>query len=83
MRVAGFDGADLSEPSTPALTTVRVPLREIGAAAVRVLIAQMKQGVPSEPQKIALPAQLQPGKSTAPIKVRSEAFVSLLNQRSD
>jgi DNA-binding LacI/PurR family transcriptional regulator len=79
VSVVGFDGTELSELSTPALTTVRVPLREIGAAAAQVLVSQMKQGVLFEPQKIVLPVQLKIGASTAPVPIQSGARVPLHN----
>jgi LacI family transcriptional regulator len=77
VSVVGFDGTELSELSTPALTTVRVPLWEIGAVAVKTLALQMKQDIPLEVQKIVLPVQLKIGASTAPIAIRGQAKVSL------
>lgn len=79
LSVVGFDGTEVSELSTPILTTVKVPLRELGAAAVKILALQIEQGVSRELQKIVLPVQLQLGASTAPIESISEAFVSPAN----
>ena len=79
VSVVGFDGTELSELSTPSLTTIKVPLREIGAAAVQILTQQMEQGVVPELEKTLLPVQLKIGASTAPVATRSEALVSLHN----
>ncbi len=38
LAVAGFDGVDVLRDVTPGLTTVRLPLVEIGAAAVRLVL---------------------------------------------
>jgi LacI family transcriptional regulator len=67
VSVIGFDGTEISELCTLPLTTVKVPLQEIGEQAVKVLLGQMKNGVPSNPQKITLPVQLKLGESTAPV----------------
>lgn len=39
LAVAGFDGIETLRDVTPALTTVRLPLRQIGAEAVRLVLA--------------------------------------------
>ncbi len=63
VSVIGFDGTEVSELSTPMLTTVKVPLRELGANAVRLLAQQVNQGVVFEPQKMLMPVQLKEGES--------------------
>ena len=63
VSVVGFDGTELSELSTPMLTTVKVPLRELGENAVRLLAQQIKQGEVFEPQKVVMPVQLKEGDS--------------------
>lgn len=63
LSVVGFDGTELCELSTPMLTTVKVPLRELGASAVRLLAQQIGQNVVLEPQKLLLPVQLKEGES--------------------
>jgi DNA-binding LacI/PurR family transcriptional regulator len=65
VSVFGFDGTELSELSTPPLTTIKIPLREIGATAVKMLAAQIEAGVPLTAQKVVLPVQLKTGASTA------------------
>jgi len=67
VSVLGFDGTELCEVSTPPLTTIRVPLPEVGATAVRVLAEQMQRGETDPPRKIVLPVQLKTGGSTAVI----------------
>jgi len=63
VSVIGFDGTEVSELSTPMLTTVKVPLRELGANAVRLLAQQVNQGVVFEPQKMVMAVQLKEGES--------------------
>lgn len=68
VSVVGFDGTSLSDFCTPRLTTVKVPLREIGARAVKVLLEQIHGGE-KQPEKIVLPVQLKFGESTAPAPI--------------
>ena len=72
VSVVGFDGTELSELSTPSLTTVQVPLREIAATAVRTLAAQMKKGGATKTRKITLPVQMKWGDSTAPLEAMND-----------
>jgi LacI family transcriptional regulator len=65
VSVVGFDGTEISALCTPRLSTVKVPLEEIGARVVKVLSEQIRDGV-SEIEKITLPVQLKLGESTAP-----------------
>lgn len=64
VSVVGFDGTEAATYAQPNLTTVHVPLFEIGARGVEVLIEQMS-GV-HEDRTHALPTKLQIGGSTAP-----------------
>jgi DNA-binding LacI/PurR family transcriptional regulator len=67
VSVVGFDGT-AAEYSHPRLTTVRVPLREIGAQGARLLLQQLEHGMTNLTTKV-LPATLQFGDSTgAPAK---------------
>jgi LacI family transcriptional regulator len=66
VSVVGFDGTSLSDFCTPRLTTVKVPLQEIGARAIKVLLEQIHGGV-KEPEKIVMPVRLKSGQSTAPL----------------
>lgn len=63
VSVVGFDGTEISELSTPALTTVELPLQEIGAMGVELLLRQM-QGEPVKIAALALPTRLQTRAST-------------------
>jgi GntR family transcriptional regulator of arabinose operon len=68
VSVVGFDGTEVSELSTPQLTTIKVPLRELGASAVRLLTQQISQGKVFESQKILMPVQLKNGDSVVTLK---------------
>ncbi len=68
LSVVGFDGTEVSELSNPMLTTVKVPLREVGAKAVQMLVEQIQTGAFPRPQRFVLPAQLKIGESTAKLK---------------
>lgn len=45
VAIVGFGGAEIAEMTTPSLTTVAVPLYEIGAMAIRELLEQIASGV--------------------------------------
>jgi LacI family transcriptional regulator len=66
VSVVGFDDLPQGARHVPALTTVRQPLREMGAAATRALVTLISgQQLPTE--DIRLPATLVPrGSTTAP-----------------
>ncbi len=64
VSVIGFDDIRLSRFSTPALTTVRQPMREIGRKTVELLVAIM-QGTASERVNLTLPHELVVRESTA------------------
>ncbi len=67
VSVIGFDGTKISELSTPQLTSIKVPLREIGERAIKVLLEQMQGGI-TPAERITLPVQLKQGQSTQPIE---------------
>jgi len=69
VSVMGFDGTEISDLCTPRLTTIKVPLAEIGARAVKVLLQQVDEET-SLLEKIVLPVQLKLGESTASGKIR-------------
>jgi LacI family transcriptional regulator len=52
--VVGFDGIPLAQDLTPALTTIRVPFREIGRRAAELLLS----GAEPPPAPIVLPVEL-------------------------
>jgi len=41
LGIAGFDDVDLASQMSPALTTVRIPRHEIGAAAAQLILARL------------------------------------------
>jgi LacI family xylobiose transport system transcriptional regulator len=65
LSVVGFDGIDAGNWCDPALTTVRQPVRAIGAAAANLLLALIAGPVPAL-TRIELPATLVVRDSTAP-----------------
>lgn len=56
IAVAGFDGITSSQFARPALTTVQVPIREIGRKAVRTLV-NLVDGL-DEPEHSVVPVEL-------------------------
>lgn len=72
LSLIGFDGTILCETASPKLTTVQVPLREIGLRAVRVLIEQIEAGE-SEAVSLSLPTTLKPGGSTSRLAKHSSS----------
>lgn len=66
VSVIGFDGTDICELASPHLTSVQVPLYQVGQEAVRTLLAQINQG-PQAPRSITLPVSLRNGHSVAPV----------------
>jgi LacI family transcriptional regulator len=67
VSVAGFDDLPFSVDASPALTTVRLPLREAGARAGRLV---MSQEVPPPGGVATIPATLVVRASTAPARDR-------------
>jgi len=69
VSVVGFDGTEIAGYHRPRLTTVRVPLREIGAYGFRLLMEQVQRPLYNweerPPARIVLATQLQVGQSTA------------------
>ena len=68
VSVVGFDGTELAFFS-PSLTTIEVPLREIGARGVEILLSQMESDMAQQPslsETIVMPVRLRIGKTTAP-----------------
>ena len=65
MAVAGFDDIQLSRFSSPTLTTVRAPVREMGESAIERLIAQIKGGDGRDRQVVTLDTEVVVRESTA------------------
>ena len=49
VAVVGFDDLPVSELVSPSLSTMRVPARELGAAAARMLIQRIESDIPPPP----------------------------------
>jgi DNA-binding LacI/PurR family transcriptional regulator len=64
VSVMGFDGTELCDHTTPRLTSIQLPLEQIGAKAVELLVEQIKNAQPEE-TIVVLPAKLRQGASTA------------------
>jgi LacI family transcriptional regulator len=65
VSVAGFDDIDITQYVYPSLTTVHVPMRDIGKMGVKQLLRAMESDEPLE-QKLILPHSLVIRASTAP-----------------
>ncbi|GAA3547708.1 LacI family transcriptional regulator [Aeromicrobium flavum] len=63
VALVGFDGSAAAAASTPALTTVRQPLGDLGATAVD-LLARRIEHPDDERTSVILPAELQLGESS-------------------
>ncbi len=68
VSVIGFDGTPLCEYSSPPLTTVEVPLYEIGARALQLLQDQINND-DVVPERVTLPVRFKPGQSVAPATI--------------
>lgn len=63
VSVAGFDGTEFGRYFQPQITSVEVPLREIGMTAMELLLRQVK-GEEVRPSTIVLPTRVLPGGTT-------------------
>jgi LacI family transcriptional regulator len=66
LSVVGFDDLPLSRWTSPPLTTVRQPLAEMAAAAVRLVLAR-ERGEPNQTRSIELATTLLARETTAPL----------------
>jgi DNA-binding LacI/PurR family transcriptional regulator len=72
VSVIGFDSTDECDIALPRLTSVRVPLEDVGAKAARMLLRQIEggeNGGPGKPVTVTLPTKLVVRDSTAPPRV--------------
>lgn len=69
MSVAGFDDIEFAEMSSPPLTTIRQPRRELGRSGALTLLAMLRGEAPSH--HIRLTTELIERASTAPLSKRS------------
>ncbi len=58
IAIAGFDDVPMARFLTPALTTMHVPIEDLGRRAMRMLINSVVQGAPSRPTLELVPATL-------------------------
>jgi DNA-binding LacI/PurR family transcriptional regulator len=65
VSVIGYDGTEEGEYCTPHLTSVQIPLQQIGKTAVELLLSHLHQK-PDFPISITLPVRLIIRESTAP-----------------
>jgi DNA-binding LacI/PurR family transcriptional regulator len=68
VSVVGFDDLPFASLLTPALTTVRQPGREMGAAAAKLLLAMVNGAAPTPPPPS--PVTLRVRESTGPLSAR-------------
>ncbi|SDO00940.1 transcriptional regulator, LacI family [Klenkia soli] len=67
LSVVGYNDAPLSAHLRPALTTVRLPSRELGLHAAALALAVLEEGAP-DGEPVLLPPELVVRDSTAPVK---------------
>jgi LacI family transcriptional regulator len=73
LSVVGFDDIDLAALVDPPLTTVHQPIRQKGADAVRLLLAEVEQREANRPEHLRLETRLIVRGSTGPVpQVRQE-----------
>lgn len=65
VSVIGFDDIQLAGYHTPRLTTIRQPLRDMGASAARILLQRL-QGFKDYPAEFAVPPELIIRETSAP-----------------
>ncbi|HXG26582.1 MAG TPA: LacI family DNA-binding transcriptional regulator [Candidatus Binatia bacterium] len=66
LSVVGFDDIDLAAHVDPPLTTVHQPIRQKGADAVRLLLAEVEQRADHRPRRLRLETRLTVRESTGP-----------------
>ncbi|HET9852491.1 MAG TPA: LacI family DNA-binding transcriptional regulator [Candidatus Limnocylindrales bacterium] len=66
LSVVGFDDIDLAAHVDPPLTTVHQPIRQKGADAVRLLLAEVEQREANRPEHLRLDTRLMVRGSTGP-----------------
>ena len=69
LSVVGFDDIDLAAHVDPPLTTVHQPIRQKGADAVRLLLAEVEQREANRPEHLRLDTRLIVRASTGPAPV--------------
>ncbi len=72
VSIAGYNDSPFVDLLTPSLTTVRIPQREIGSRAARMLLEKIEEGTATMPNAILRP-QLIVRQSTAAPRIRDVA----------
>jgi DNA-binding LacI/PurR family transcriptional regulator len=67
LSIVGFDDIDLAAHVDPPLTTVHQPIRQKGADAVRLLLAEVEQREANRPEHLRLETRLIVRGSTGPV----------------
>lgn len=82
VSVVGYDGTEVCDYFSPRITTIDVPLREIGAVSMKLLMRRIN-GEAQRSETVMLPTRLKEGESTAPpassqpaILLRNDGLVS-------
>lgn len=57
LAVAGFNASPITAWTQPQMTTVRIPIHDLGAMAARMLVGLL-HGIPSRPRQVILPSQI-------------------------
>src|SRR6201996_4950081 len=73
VSVVGFDDIKEAAFQTPSLTTIRQPLHQMGALAVKTLLRRLGSSNSKEPPQIAVAPELIVRESTGPARGRSGA----------
>jgi DNA-binding LacI/PurR family transcriptional regulator len=63
LAIAGFNDSPVTSWTRPQLTTVRIPVFDLGAMAARMLVGLL-HGIPSRPHQVILPSQIIAREST-------------------
>lgn len=64
LAIAGFNASAITQRTRPPLTSVRIPVYDLGAMAAQMLVGLL-HGVPFRPHQVILPSQLIARESTA------------------
>jgi DNA-binding LacI/PurR family transcriptional regulator len=72
LSVVGFDDIDIARYTSPALTTIRQPVRRKGEEAVRLLLAQLGPHASAAPEQVMLPTRLIVRGTTGPAPILRE-----------
>jgi LacI family transcriptional regulator len=81
ISIVGFDDIAFAALTEPALTTVHLPLTELGRRAVEVLV-KSSEDLKKEGVEIVIPTSLVVRDSTAPVKNKSKADLKRKDKRA-